>query len=411
VEESIQRNDSFGIRVTRQGKEILQYFTDRKALLLETLDFTGKTNEEMEKFFFRIARKAIPLYDQPLAKIYIVKTPDGMCGIFSCICHLMMDTWAITLFYRDVVAIYMAHLNNTPMPDPIRSFEPVIQKELDYRASDRHKKDLEFWRQEILSYGTAPTFTHINGTHKLDKYRKIIRKPNYPFAINVALRSTASHEVLMVEKEDVDNMCRFCTEQNVPTMQLLFFLGMRTYLAKVNRTNDVSVANVIARRATLEEKLSGGTRPLAIFCRTVMQDDTTFMEALKTVMEKQNTEFRHANTNTVEVIALMHDEFEMKAYEGYCSTYLTFQPLPMNVGYDLKVRSQWYCNGTGAMSVYLTIMDANSTGALRCYYEYLDKSIKPETIRKCHKYMIKVIRAGISNPDISMKELLEIPIS
>lgn len=411
AEEAVSRNDSFGMRVTKQGKEVMQYFTDRRVLCIEMKDFSGQKQETMEAFFYKTARTPFPLYDRPLAKIYIIRTPDGNAGLFTCICHLMMDAYALNMFYRDVVSVYMALRDNTPMPAPVRSCESVIQKELEYLSSDRHKADLNFWKQEMLSLGKSPVYTHVNGPAALEKYRRFIRKPDYPFAINVHLRATAKHEILLVEKQDVESMKDFCCKHNLSTMQMLFYVGLRTYLARVNnRTADVTVADVVARRGTLEEKLSGGSRPLALFCRTVIEENTSFEDALDHLMEKQNTLYRHANASTMQVIQMMYDLYGMKPYEGYCTMYLTFQPVPMDVGHNLKVRSEWYCNGTAAMSTYVTVMDDNSSGALRCYYEYLDKFIKAETIQSCHNYMLKVIRTGIADPSVTMKELLDLPM-
>jgi len=406
VEEAIRRNDSFGVRITRRGKEVKQFFTDRKPLLLETLDFTGRTESEMDAFFQKTGEKAIPLYDQPLAKIYIVKAPDGACGLFTCICHLMMDTWAIGLFYKDVMAVYRSMKDGTPMPAPIMSSESVLQKELEYMSSNRHEKDLEFWRNEILSFGTPPKYTHINGQIGLEKYRRFIRKPDYRFGRTAFLRTTASHEVRLIGKQDVDDMMKFCQDQNFATPQSLFFLGIRCYLAHVNDgADDISIFNILARRSTLEEKQSGGTRPLAIVCRTVFDGSTTFSDALRHIVDKQTVLFRHANISTEEVIMLLKKEFGMKPYEGFCTFYLTYQPMPMDVGPDTKMRSKWYCNGAGAMSIYANIMDDNSSGALRCYYEYLNKIVKPERVGECHDYIVKVIRTGMENPSITLNEL------
>ena len=411
TEEAVRRNDSFGMRFTKQGKEVMQYFTDRCALCIEVRDFSGQKTETMEAFFYKIARTPFPLYDRPLAKIYVVRTPDGTSGLFTCICHLMMDAYALSMFYRDVMSVYMALINNTPMPAAVRSCESVIQKDIEYLASGRHKADLEFWRQEMLGFGTRPTYTHVNGPAALEKYRRFIRKPDYPFAINVHVRATAKHEVLLVDKKDVDSMMDFCTKHNLSTLQLLFFIGLRTYLARVNnRTPDVTMADVVARRGTLEEKLSGGSRPLALFCRTVIDEEMCFEDALNHLMEKQNTMYRHANASTMRIVQMMSELYGMKPYEGYCTMYLTFQPVPMDVGHNLKVRSEWYCNGTAAMSTYVTVMDDNSSGSLRCYYEYLDKFIKAETVKTCHNYMLNVIRTGIADPSVTMKELLDLPL-
>jgi len=411
AEEAVGRNDSFGIRVTKRGKETMQYFTDRKALVIEIIDFSGQTDAKMNEFFHRTGRKMIPVYDRPLAKIYIVRTPEGTAGIFTCICHLMMDTWAISMFYKDILAIYTSYTSGAPMPAPIRDFEPVVRKELEYRSSDRHKKDLEFWREELMSFGKLPAFTHVNGTVMLEKYRRLIRKPDHPFGRTAYIRTTAKHELLTAGKPDVDMMADFCVQQNIPTLQPLFFVGLRTYLARVNsKVNDVTIGNIIARRGTLEEKYCGGSRPLALFCRTVMDEDTSFADALRCVMEKQNLLYRHANANTFEILGMAGELFGKKEYEGYCTTYMTFQPIHLDPGSGIKTRTEWYCNGSAAMCMYVVIMDSLNNGTLSCYYEYMDKHIKAGTIRRCHDYIMKVIRAGIADPSITIKELMELPV-
>lgn len=411
VEEAVQRNDSFGIRIIKDGKESKQYFADRKLLLLETKDFTGKKVEEMNDFCYRIGVKKIPLYEQPLAKIYIIRSPEGFCGIYSCICHLMMDTWAISMFYKDIIAIYHALADNAPMPAPIRSCESVIRKEMEYRASPQYEKGLEFWRQEVKGDGTLPTFTHVNGQGMLESYRKLIRKPDHPFARTFFMRTTARHEVFSVDKKDVDRMKNHCLENNIPTMQLLFFLGLRTYLSRVNnRAKDVSITDVVARRGTLEEKLSGGTRPQGLVCRTYMEEDTTFAAALDFLMQKHNTLYRHADTFMMDVFDIIYSTYGMKSYEGYSTTLFTFQPIPLDFGSEVKSHSEWYCNGAAASSLYIMVMDGEEEGSLRCYYEYMDKIIDVATLRTCHTYMLNVIRAGIANPSITLKELMEIPL-
>lgn len=412
VGEAIERNDSFGIRITRNGKDTVQFFTDRKALLIENLDFTGRTYEEMELFFNKTGQIPIPLYDQPLAKIYIVKGPDGSSGLYSVVCHLMMDTWAISLFYKDVMAIYESHSANSPMPPPVYPFEPVIQKELEYKDSDKYKKDFEFWQEELGRYGFPPMYTSIDGIGRLKKYRKLIRKPDYPFCRTMYLRTRARHELLSVQKEDVDRMKEFCEQNRIPTMQLLFFVGLRSFLARVSdRSRDVTILNVLARRGTLEEKRSGGTRPIGLYVRTVFDEDLSFLDSLTRVMEKQNTLYRKSDVDTMEIIGLMAKMYGMKMYEGYATTMFTFQPIPLDFGNGWKVRSRWYCNGTAASSVYVMVMDGDEAGSLNCYYEYLYSIIPRENIYACHDYILKVIRTGMENPGITMKELLDLPLT
>jgi len=62
------------------------------------------------------------------------------------------------------------------------------------------------------------------------------------------------------------------------------------------------------------------------------------------------------------------------------------------------------------MQVYVMVMGGSADGSLRIIYEYRNKHIRVADLRRCHAFMLDVIRAGIRNPDITMAELLELPL-
>lgn len=408
-EEAVKRNDAFGIRITKQGKEKMQYFLFRSVLTLETIDFTGKKAKEMEDFFYKVGSTKMPIYDKPLAKIYIIKSPDGKSGIFTCISHLIMDSWAISMFYKDILEVYFALKSNESIPRQLPGYESALQKEIAYRSSEKYERDYTFWNQELS--GPKPIFTHINGSIVLQKQREKKKDPELRFGNSFFIRTTAAHVVRMVEKEDVDKMKDFCVENGIPTLQVLFLLGLRTYLAKVNsREKDVSINSVVARRGTLEEKQSGGTRVHPLPFRTIFEENAAFSEMLKAILDKQNILYRHADFDPMEAFKIMHKNFEFPPQNTYITIHLTFQPVPMTAKNGAKVYTKWYCNGTAASNLGISIMDGDGTGALRCYYEYHDTMIKPQTLDAAHNFMNKVILTGIGNPSVTLGELLDLTV-
>lgn len=407
--EAVQRNDVFGLRITKQGKDIMQYFTDRKVLELETADFSGKTEESMEAFFNKAGRAKIKMFDSPQCRIYVIRTPQGKGGLFICVSHFIMDSWAISMFYKDIFDVYFAYKDNTPLPKPVPSYESLLQKEIAYQTSEKHDRDIEFWKQELSA--SKPMFTHVNGRVMLEKWRRFKRDPNYRYGRSLYLRTTARHVVRMVEKEDVDAIRIFCSDNRIPSPQAVFFMGVRTAIAKFNqREQDIAILLVTARRATLEEKFAGGTRALAVPLRTVMDEDITFMDALNMIIDKQNILFRHADLDTMEFFALQSKIINLPAIETYTPLHFTFQPVPMTLHDGIKASTMWYCNGSAAPNLGISVMDGDGTGSLRCYYEYHDKVIKPQTLDDLHDYMMRVIRAGISYPSVKLKDLLDLPV-
>ena len=92
----------------------------------------------------------------------------------------------------------------------------------------------------------------------------------------------------------------------------------------------------------------------------------------------------------------------------YADVMFTFQPVPMTVGHGLSCTTNWHCNGSFSLGSYLTIMDDDGSGGLRCYWERQVHYLPVEVIRDCHDFMVRAIRAGIERPSITLGELMDL---
>jgi hypothetical protein len=409
VRQAVGRWDSFGIRIIKKGKVWQQYFDDPALISLRRKDFRGRTRSEMEEFFHREARKVLPLAETPMAKMWVFADPEGNSGVFSVINHLVMDSWAISNFYADVLRVYQSLAGGLPLPKPPVSYEGVLIKELAYLESDRYTTDQAYWRQELTV--SEPLFTSLKGGQELADYRKKKRSPDARECKNFFLRSQGGHIVKVVSAEDVARCKEFLVEQRFPSLQLLFSLALRTYLAKVNdRTTDVTFGGTLARRGTLDEKRTGGSRVHHFDFRTVLPETTTFMEALESMLEKQNQHYRHMDFPSVEAMDMTLEAFHQKPGITYSGVLMTFQTLAVTLDDGLTFKTMWYGNGATAIAVYLTVMDDDGTGGLRCYWEHSLTRMPAKYIEEAHDFMVRVIRAGIERPTITLGELMDLPV-
>ena len=408
VRKGIERWDSFGIRILKEKPAPKQYFSEkREAESIEKLDFTGKSREDMERTFLKLASKKLEIYNAPMARFFILKTPEGYGGIFSVINHLIMDSWAISMFYKDCIEIYYAMKNGTPFPKDVKPYENLLQKEIMYRQSEQYKRGLEYYQNEFSK--KEAMFTHVNGSEVLEKFRKKKGDETIRYCGTFYLRSVSGHDLHWIQKDDIDKMSEFTREYKFPSMQVLFQMGLRTYLAKVNsHEEDVTYYNIVARRGTLEEKRTGGTRAHFMHFRTIMPPETTFAEGCRMLFDKQNELYRHADFSPMEMFEIEHSLTPAKPGFSYRSASLTFQPVPMSVGEGPEIETRWYTNGAVAQPFYLTVMDGDGSGGLKCYYEYMSNVITKDRINDVHRYMTTVMLEGTKNPQITLKELYDL---
>lgn len=405
---AVGRWDSFGIRIIKKGRQWQQYFAEPALISLKRKDFRGRTRAEMEKFFHREAGKVLPLAESPMAKIWVFADPEGNSGVFSVINHLIMDSWAIGNFYADVLGVYRSLAGGHPLPKAPVSYEGVLIKELAYLQSDRYKTDLAYWRQELTP--SEPLFTSLKGSQELADHRKKRKSPDVRSCRNFYLRSRGGHIVKVVSADDVARCKEFLVEQRFPSLQLLFSLALRTYLAKVNdRTPDVTFGATLARRGALDEKRTGGSRVHHFDFRTVLPETTTFMEALEAMLEKQNLHYRHMDFPSVEAIDMALEAFNQKPGITYSGVLMTFQPLAFTLDDGLTFKTMWYGNGATAIAAYLTVMDDDGSGGLRCYWEHSLTRMPAKYIEDAHDFMVRAIRAGVERPTITLGELMDLP--
>ncbi len=407
TEEAIKRWDSFGIRVVKEKDSAKQYFAEEEVESIKRLDFTNKTNEEMEDTFKKLGAKKLPVYDKPMARIYLITTPEGYGGIFSVISHLIMDSWAISSFYKDLMEIYYHKMGRGDYPRDVIPYENVLKKEIGYKETPAYEKAKEYYTNEFSK--DPPIYTHVNGTSVLEQHRKKKGNENSRFSNGFFLRTTSGHDLYWIKKEEVDQFTQFLKTHQLPSMQVLFQMGVRTYLAKVNNyEKDVDTFNVVARRGTLEEKRTGGTRVHFFPLRTIMEEDITFIEACKQLLHKQNELYRHADFDPLEMIYMEKAAQNMKDTEGPYSISMTFQPVAMTIREDVEIQSRWYSNGAVSQMMYITIMDGDGTGGLKCYYEYMSNFITSDTIKMFHESIVKIMLKGCENPEITLKELFKV---
>lgn len=408
VRVAVGRWDSFGIRIIKEGRQWQQYFAEPALISLKRKDFRGGTRAEMEEFFHHEARKVLPLAQSPMAKIWVFADPEGNSGVFSVINHLIMDSWAIGNFYADVLGVYQSLAHGRPLPKEPVPYEGVLIKELAYLQSDRYKADQEYWLQELTA--SEPLFASLKGSQELADYRKKRKLPNLRTCRDFYLRSKGGHIVKVVSAEDVARCKEFLVEQRFPSLQLLFTLALLTYLAKVNGRNpDVTIGVTLSRRGTLDEKRTGGSRVHHFAFRPVLPETTTFMEALEALLEKQNQHYRHMDFPSVEALGMPLDAFGHKQGVTYSGVLMTFQTLAFTLDDGLTFKTLWYGNGATAIAAYLTVMDDDASGGLRCYWEHSFTRMPAKYIEAAHDFMVRAIRAGIERPTITLGELMDLP--
>jgi hypothetical protein len=174
----------------------------------------------------------------------------------------------------------------------------------------------------------------------------------------------------------------------------------------------VSVKNAVARRGTLLESQSGGTRIHFWPLRTVIEPETTFLDALTIIRQKENALLRHANYDSMRYMGETADAYKIPQGTGYECTTLTYQPLSFaslkgQKIPDMNFKSKWYSNGVAMQHIYITVMHRPTDNGFSFHFEYEKNSVSLHEIEELYYYLCRAIFRGIEDPTRTIGEILD----
>lgn len=407
-----QRCEAMRLRFAYDKKEEqwYQYIADKEEREIPYVDFTGKTMKEAEEVMKEWTRVPFEREDSPMNKIVIIKTPDGNMGIYLLGDHLTLDAQSLICFLRDVIEIYCSRMyEGVEFPAEMRSYIEQLKKDLAYEAGSKaQQRDREYFHKLIEQ--SEPIYNGIDGPAALIEARK--KNPKARSAYFITGNVDSALDIFHLEEEPTSRLMKFCEQQHI-SLQCLLIMGIRTYLQKMNGNDDVSFNVAYARRATLAEKKSGGTRIHSFPFRTIIPEDQTFLEGIHIIRDGQNETFRHTNFDPVEYFAYRSKVYPIERGTGYEPMSLTYQPMTLKekslskLG-DIKYKTKWYPNGATTQAMYLTVMHRPEDNGLDFNFEHQTAAITRETLEYFYYYMCRIMFKGIENPNLKIGDIIKL---
>lgn len=405
----IERNDSLRLRFVKGIKGYRQYFASEiPQPEIPIRDFTNASEQEMLDWLQKDAARPLRFIKGENYRFMLFRTPDRHTGIYFNVFHLVMDLMAVYAFFYDLIEIYLALQDQAELPKPLGKFEDAVIHDLALcEDKERQDRDREFFRGLFLN-GKKAFYAGVAGTAELEKIRDKRKDPEYnavPY-LN-PFRSKSALSMFHIDGDFMNRLSAFCAE-NQTTLFCVIYLGLRTWLSKINyESDDVILNTVVHRRITRSEKRSGGCRINDLNIRIILEDQLTFKEALDKIRTELVRIYRHSNLISLDMSAILRENNQHGFL--YTTESLILSLIPPDI---LKMPGSWQYSFHGlesghfAITHYIIMIPCFRDGGLDCYYKRLVYRASEQDMKNLHENMIKVINAGMENPDITLANLL-----
>ena len=411
VLDGYEKFESMRLRINTDGEgNLVQYLVPREDREIRFVDFSQWREEDAHEEMKRWSRVPFPMNGGPMNEIVLIRLPDKYEGLYMKVHHMTMDSSSIISFYSYVLQLYCSRkFQDVEAPKPPKSYMEQLMKDLAYEDnSPALQRDREYWLKQLEE--SEPIYTPFSSRNRLLELREAMHNPElracYPTG-NIA----ADIKVYELEDDPSRRLLEFSREHRIPVAVILL-LGMRTVFSKfAGGEKDVSVKNAVARRGTLLESQSGGTRLHVWPLRTVIEPETSFMDALKIVQAKENALLKHAHYDPMRYMGEVGAAYGAPQGASYECTTLTYQPMSAaalkghNIP-DMKFKSMWYTNGVAMQHIYVTVMHRPTDNGFSFHFEYQKNEVSEDELEKLYFYLCRTLFYGMEDPNRTIGEIL-----
>lgn len=399
------------IMIDEDGNPV-QYIVPREDREIRVVDFSQWREEDAHAEMTKWSNIPFHLDGSPLNEIAIIRLPDHYCGVYMKIHHMTADSSSLISFYSYVLNLYCSRMfENVDPPKTPKSYLEQLKKDLAYEAGcPARDRDKAYWEKQ-WELG-EPIYTPFSERNRLIEYREATNNPKARYAPTSGRDFAADIVVYDLEQEATDRLLEFCRSNHIPVAVLLQ-TALRTVFSKfAGGEKDVTFVSLVARRGTLLESMSGGARMHFWNLRTIIEPETTFMEALRIVQQKEFELLRHANYDCVQYKADLEAHFGTARGCSYQSASFTYQPmsaksLKKESIPDIRYKSKWYTNGVAAQMVYVTVMHRPTDDGLSFNFEYQKNEVTLDEVEKLYFYICRALFRGVEDPNRTIGEILE----
>lgn len=410
--EAMDRCDAIRLRFAMgRFKKVYQYLAEKHEIQIIEEDLSAMKWDEAHEFLKERSHSIIDMFEKPVNEIRIIHLENGYNGIYMKLHHLAFDGYSSKLLLSDALSIYLHKKHGTAYPKPMRRYLDMVEKELEYKKSEQHKKDKEFWKGTIKNT-SEPIYTDYVRPSRLLEQRIEKKKPDLRKAEVLDGDNPASRTFkFSLDAETSEKFMKMCDERGL-SVPCALMMGMRTALSSFNSDEkDISYKVMVNRRATLLDKKAGGVRMHFYSMRNIVEPEMTFAEAVRVIEKAQNEVFEHSNISPMEAVILRH--LAMKTGTRYTYECITFSyhphfPMPY-YGEEMKNSSRgfWYNNDASVQPLYLTVMHRSYDNGLDFNFEYRIVNNPGEELIHFNNKMIDTLLLGIENPDVKVSEILD----
>lgn len=368
----INQNDSYKIRITKVNSEYRQYVDEYKRKQFDYIDFTND-KEGYDQWIKQQVKKNIFATDSELFEFTILKLPDANIGIFSLHHHIISDGWSTTLGGNALCEYLIYGIQEETSEF---SYLDSVNDELNYKNSHRFEKDKQFWYEKLKGF-----------------------ENNELFKNKLVTNGQGSRQSYVLSENCTQKIKEFC-ESNKMSISNLFSAAMLILKHKKTASNKNSVGLLVHNRNEPFEKNIIGVYARILPVIVDIDKNASINHFLTTVKTETFNLLKHRKYSYKEIVENNGNK------KGLLDCTVSFQKTQYNSDFVEKGYSdEWFSSDTHNVPLGLNISNRNGNSMIDIDYNYQTDIMNEAEVMNLHKDIMGILNVVIETPNKAIKDI------
>ncbi|HYI11616.1 MAG TPA: amino acid adenylation domain-containing protein [Thermoanaerobaculia bacterium] len=303
--------------------------------------------------------------------------------------HVIIDGWSLSIFFRELAALYEAFLEGQPSPlgEPPLQYADYALWQREWMQGETLQGQLDYWKERLA--GTPPVL-ELPTDHPrpaVQSHRGGVVRVSIPTEVVAAAHKRSREEGV--------------------TLFMTFLAALQTVLFRYSGQTDIIIGSGIAGRNREELETIVGYFVNTLPLRADLSGNPTFRELLGRVRNTTLDAYAHQDLPVERVIEELHVERSL-SHNPLFQVMVFFQNHPEQAmqlsGATLVQTRMDELNSATARCDLSLFVDVEEKG-IEMLLEYSTDLFEPGTVRAFGEHVTTLLNAAVAHPETSIADL------
>ena len=388
INKVIEENVAMRTRIKEEKGKVMQYFAPYSYEKIEVVDLSSLSKKEILEYIDGLTFQSFFAKDKKLYDFKILRTGKNSGYIFMCIHHIISDAWSCSKIVKSLTETLetIGTRSENSEEKIVPEYTEYIEKEEEYKNSDKYVKDEEFWNEYLKGFSEVVSLKDKKKTSSLKANRYSVK----------------------LDKDLNDRITNYCKENKI-SPYALFLTAISTYIYRVKDKNDFVLGTPVLNRANFKEKQMLGMFVSTLPLRVKVEENIKFLDLAKEISKNNFSMFRHQKYPYSKMLEYVHKNSDIK--NNLYNIAVSFQNAKTDIMDNDKYETNWTFSKALDDEMQIHISDIDDTGIYSINYDYKEELFEKIEVEYIHLRLMSIIENAIKDVDVDVENIEIMPES